>query len=216
VRRESFRALAGLGSDREVTGLVEVIVSPVQPDDRAEAVRTLAAVLRRADPARLQEALAYSNAADLEVRAAFLRVLGPSGQPQALAALRASLKDSDPGVKRAAILALTEWPDATPVPDLLETARTSNDTAHQILAVRGAIQLIGISAPSRPYGESAKMVADTMSLAKQAAEKRALLALMPRYPVKELLDLATSLSSDPEVGQEAKAAAGRLERTVRR
>jgi hypothetical protein len=55
-----------------------------------------------------------------------------------------------------------------------------------------------------------------MALAKQADEKRSVLSMLPRYPVRESLDLATTLVNDPEVGAEAKAAVGRLERTVRR
>jgi hypothetical protein len=85
-----------------------------------------------------------------------------------------------------------------------------------VLAVRGAVQLIGIPDLARPHADSVRLVADAMGLAKQAAEKRAILALLPRYPVKESLDLALAHASDPEVGAEAKAAAARLERTVRR
>jgi hypothetical protein len=131
-------------------------------------------------------------------------------------ALRAALKDQNDEVKRAAIVGLGEWPDIAPVADLFETARGAVSPAHQVLAVRSAIHLIGLSAPNRPHSESAKLVIEAMNLAKEAAEKRAILALLPRYPVKETLDLATSLSNDPQVGAEAKAAATRLERTIRR
>jgi hypothetical protein len=54
-----------------------------------------------------------------------------------------------------------------------------------------------------------------MGLAKQAEEKRAVLALLPRFPVRESLDLARASVNDPEVAAEAKAAVARLERTVR-
>jgi hypothetical protein len=40
--------------------------------------------------------------------------------------------------------------------------------------------------------------------------------MLPKYPVRESLDLATSLANDSEVGAEAKAAVSRLERTVKK
>jgi len=61
-----------------------------------------------------------------------------------------------------------------------------------------------------------KLAAEAMSLAKDPAEKRAILALLPRYPVKESLELASALANDPQVGQEAKTATARLERAIRR
>jgi HEAT repeat protein len=217
VRRESLKALANVGGASEISGLVALVVTPAQADDRAEAAHSLGAVLRRSDSSRIKDVLsAYSQASDLEVRTAFMRVMGQSGSPDVLEILRRGAKDQDASIARAAILALGDWPDTKTVPDLLDVARTSGNPAHQVLAVRGAVQLIGLPNPARPNQESAKLLADAMGLARQAAEKRAILALLPRYPVKESLDLAAAYASDPEVAAEAKAAVARLERTVRR
>jgi HEAT repeat protein len=217
IRRESLKALATVGGPAETAGLIALVANPAQPDDRAEAARSLGAVIRRSGAARATDVLAaYSQTADVDARTSFLRVLGQSGNPAALDVLRKAVKDSDAAVARAAILALGEWPDTTTVPDLLAAARAAASPAHQVLAVRGAVQLIGIPDLARPHTDSVKLLADAMSLAKQAAEKRAILALLPRYPVKESLDLASAHTADPEVGAEAKAAAARLERTVKR
>jgi hypothetical protein len=54
-----------------------------------------------------------------------------------------------------------------------------------------------------------------MGLAKHAEEKRAILALLPALPINEALDLANASVNDSEVGTAAKAAATRLERTVK-
>jgi HEAT repeat protein len=217
VRREALKALATVGGATEVAGLVALVTNPPHADDRAEAARSLGAVIRRTGGARATDVLAaYSQTNDIDARTSFLRVLGQSGNPAALDILRKAVKDSDAAVARAAILALGDWPDITTVPDLLAAARSAANPAHQVLAVRGAVQLIGIPDLARPHADSVRLAADAMGLAKQAAEKRAILALLPRYPVKESLDLALAHASDPEVGAEAKAAAARLERTVRR
>lgn len=217
VRRESLRALHDVGTGSQIPGLVTLVVTPIQPDDRTDAVRSLAAVLRRSDPSRIKDVLAaYTPARDIEARTALMRVMGQSGNAQALPVLRASVKDQNADVKRAAILALGEWPDTTPLPELFETARTAPDPAHRALALRGALQLIVLPNPARPPRDTVKLLVEAMSLARQADEKRSILAVLPRYPVREALDLATSLVKDSEVGPEAKAAVARLERTVRR
>jgi HEAT repeat protein len=217
VRREALKALATVGGAAEIPGLVALVTNPAHADDRTEAARSLGAVIRRTGGARATDVLAaYSQTTDVDARTSFLRVLGQSGNAAALDVLRQAVKDSDVAVARAAILALGEWPDITTVPDLLAAARSAANPAHQVLAVRGAVQLIGIPDLARPHAESVKLAAEAMALARQAAEKRAILALLPRYPVKQSLDLALAHTTDPEVGAEAKAAAARLERTVRR
>jgi hypothetical protein len=119
-------------------------------------------------------------------------------------------------VKRAAILGLSDWSDDTPIPDLLATARTASTPAPQALALRGVVRLAGLPGSHRTPSETVKVLADVLSLAKQADEKRAVLSLLPRYAIKESLDLAGTLVSDSEVAAEAKSAVARLERTVKR
>lgn len=216
VRRESLRALKDTGTAGDIAAMVALVVTPVQPGDRSEAAKSLGAVLRRSDPGRIQDVLsAYTPGGDPEARTALLQVMGRSGNPEALTVLRAALNDQDANARRAAILAMTEWPDITPVPDLMTAARSSANPAQQVLALRGAIQLIGIPAPARPPRDSAKMLVEAMSVAKQVEEKRAILALLPRFPVRESLELARASLNDASVAAEAKAAVARLERTVR-
>jgi HEAT repeat protein len=216
VRRESLRALRDTASANDITPMVALVVTPVQPGDRSEAVKSLGSVLRRSDPSRIKDVLsAYTADAAPPARTALMQVMGQSGNAEALGILRAALNDQDADARRAAILALTEWPDITPVPDLLAASRSASNQAQQVLALRGAIQLIGLPAPSRPPRESVKMLAEAMSLAKQIEEKRAVLALLPRFPVREALDLANASVNDSEVSAEAKAAVARLQRTVR-
>jgi HEAT repeat protein len=216
VRRESLRALRDTASGNDVPAMVALVVTPVQAGDRAEAAKSLGAVLRRSDPGRIKDVLAaYTPAADPEARTALMQVMGRSGNAAALPVLRAALNDQDANARRAATLALSEWPDITPVPDLLAAARSAGNPAQQVLALRGVLQLVGVPAPSRPPRESVKILVEAMSLAKQAEEKRAILALLPRFAVRESLELANASVNDTEVSAEAKAAAARLQRTVR-
>ena len=215
VRRAALRGLRTTASTAEISGLVAVLVNPVQSDDRAEAVRSLAAILRRNDPSRIQDVIAaYKSAGDADTRAALMDTMGQSGNPQSLDTLRAALGGPNAETKRAAILALTAWPNDGPATDLIETARIAAAPAHQILALRGALRLIGLPGSSRTPRETVKLLAEIMSLARRPEEKRAVLALLPRFPVPEALELAKA-SLDTDVNAEAKVAAGRLERQLR-
>jgi hypothetical protein len=85
-----------------------------------------------------------------------------------------------------------------------------------VLALRGVIRLVSLPGSSRTTAEKASLLASVMRLAKEPAEKRAVLSLLPRYPTKEGLEVATNAIQDPQVAAEAKAAAARLERSVKR
>jgi HEAT repeat protein len=216
VRRESARGLRQTATPREVSGLATLVATPPSPGERAELGRSLSAAVRRGGPEGAETVVkVYQATADPAARAALLATL--AGHAQSLPVVRSALNASEPPeVTRAAILALSDWPDATPVPDLLDVARNGSSPAHQVLALRGAIKLIGQPAASRSPQESVKMLAQAAALAKQPEEKRALLALAPRYPVPESLELARKFLDDPQVATEARAAVTRLERTVKR
>ena len=77
------------------------------------------------------------------------------------------------------------------------------------------MKLIGIPDANRPPAETVKLLATAMSLAKQVEEKRAILSLLQRYPVKEALDLAQASVNDPEIAAEAKQAVSRIERMLK-
>ncbi|HOL72615.1 MAG TPA: HEAT repeat domain-containing protein [Bryobacteraceae bacterium] len=216
ARREALRALRETASASDIQALLALVLKPVQPADRSEAVRSLAGVLRRSDPARIEDVVTAYREGDLEARTALMQVMRHSGNPKALAVLRDALKEENADLKRAAILALGEWPDSTPIPDLMEIARTAANPAHQVLALRGALQLIRQHAAGRTPAETVKLLAQAMTLAKQADEKRTVLGLLPRFPGPDALKLARAYLNDSEVSAEAKAAVERLERGNRR
>jgi HEAT repeat protein len=217
VRHEGLRALHDAASASEIPGMLALVTKPVEPDDRDDAVHSLAAVLRRSDNSQFHAVVsAYTPDRDVATRGALLQVMGQSGITEGMPLLRSALADQNAELRRAAIVSLSAWPDDAPIPDLLTAARSDAMPAHQVLALRGVIRLIGLPGSSHSTREKAAVLVSVMGLAKEPAEKRAILSLLPRYPTKEALDLATSAMQDPQVAAEAKAAAARLERSVKR
>ena len=105
TRRKLSSTLAGIA-------LCLAVAAPAPPATAmgtggTDTVRSLAAVLRRSDPSRIDDVVsAYTPARDMETRASLMQVMGQSGNAKALPILRAGLQDQDPELKRAAILAL--------------------------------------------------------------------------------------------------------------
>ena len=80
VRREALRALHDAASASEIPGMLALVTKPVEPDDRDDAVRSLAAVLRRSDNSHFHDVVsAYTPDRDAATRGALLQVMGQSG-----------------------------------------------------------------------------------------------------------------------------------------
>lgn len=213
VRRESLRALRETANPADAPALVELLKA-AQGSDRREAERTLSSALARSATASLAPVIsAYQADANTEVRASLLQVMAQLGKEEALPVLRGTLKDGNNDIRRAGILALTEWPTPAPMPDLLEIAKGDSNPAFQILALRGYIRLIGLPV-NRPPAETAGLLAQAMSMAKQPDEKKAVLALLPRAICPESLKIAEAATKDEAVASEAKMAADRLRRAL--
>jgi HEAT repeat protein len=213
VRRESLRSLRETTSASDAAALVDLLKA-AQGSDRREAERTLSSALARSANASLAPVVsAYQAETSTEVRASLLQVMAQLGKEEALPVLRGTLKDSNSDIRRAGILALTEWPTPAPMPDLLEIAQGDPNSAFQILALRGYIRLIGLPV-NRPPAETAGMLAQAMSIAKQPDEKKAVLAQLPRAVCPESLKIAQAAMKDEAVASEAKMAVDRLRRAL--
>jgi hypothetical protein len=98
--------------------------------------------------------------------------------------------------------------------DLLTLAGETQNPSHQILALRGFLNLVQLPS-DRPAPDTVGLLASAMKLAKQPDEKKAILGLLPQYPTPDGLRLAQAASSDADIANEAKMAVQRLERSLR-
>jgi HEAT repeat protein/type 1 glutamine amidotransferase len=214
LRRTALRALKNVAGAPQVPALLEMLKDSVAAD-RREVTQALASALKRSEPARIKEAVsAYKAESAPESRLALIEAMGLTHSSEVLPLLRGCLRDSRPEIVRGAILALTDWTDPAPLADLLSVAKTSPDPTLQILSLRGSLKLISEPSP-RPVVESAELLAEAMRLARQPAEKKAVLALLPLYPCTEAVQLAEDSVSDPAVANEAKASGQRIRNALK-
>jgi len=214
VRREALKALLEVGSEAEVPALLSLLSSTESDPERDQAGRAVASACRRSAGKGLDQVLAaYSSAGRPAVRVALVGVVGSVGSKEGLPLLTGALRESDMEVRRAAILALGEWPNADPVPNLLAAAREASLPAHHALALRGYLKLVSLPA-DRPPAESVSLVSNALQAAKDPEMKKAALAVLPRFVCKEAVDLATAASQDPAVKPEADQAVTRLKEAL--
>ena len=209
VRQAAFKALAAMAGQREMPVIVSTLLDAKDSSDLAGIERAMTAMVARIDkpdPEPVISALTQANDAQ---RPHLLAVLARIGDAKALAAVRAQLSSTDAETKKAAVRALADWPDPQPLADLLNLAKTSANTVERALALRGYIKLVGLPA-NRSAAEAVKLLEGALALAARADEKRAVIAVLPKYPCKEAAQLAEKLKKDPAVTAEAALALSKI------
>ena len=214
VRKESWKALGSLARGQDVASLVDLVVR-ARDDERDDAEKAVAAVLRRPDRPDVRPVLRKLDAAQPPgAQAALLRILSAAGDDLALPALCKAVQSSDPGVRDAAVRGLAGWPTPAPLDDLVGLARRAQEPVHRVLALRGAIRLWG-KATGRTPEQMTGLVTELMQLAGEPAERKAVLAELGRCPTLDALHLAQKHLVDPGLATEAGVAVTQIASALR-
>jgi HEAT repeat protein len=203
LRREAIKALGTLATESQLPSLVSLVVSPKDAKDRSTAEQAVANALRRVqNPAgRAAPLLAALPKASPEAKASLLKLLGRAPTADALAAVRAGLKDAAEPVQDAALRTLADWPDPAPAEDLLALARTAAKPAHKVLALRGYVRLAGLSKnPTQMYVRA-------MDLARRAEDRKLVLGGLGTADSTEALGIVEKYVADEALQAEAALAA---------
>jgi type 1 glutamine amidotransferase/HEAT repeat protein len=208
VRIESAKVLKSLARGDQLPAMVDLLMKSRDETERRELENAIAATARRmADTARRDEAVlaVYPSLKNNETRASFINVLGKIGAPASLSVCRTALGDKNPGIQLAAIRALSEWPTADPYADLWKVATTARDHTHRILALRGAVRLIGLDT-TRPADETVSRYRESMKIAANKEELKLLLSALGEARSLAAFQLAAGCMKQKDLRQEAEVA----------
>jgi len=209
VRIESIKVLKVVAKPDDVPALVNLLLEIKNDSDRTEAEKTIAAVAHKIEDKTRQAAAVLAvlpNVKDNPNRASLLRVLGRIGDSSALPTLRTALSSREAEIQDAAIRALSDWPTAEPVPDLLKVAQTAENARYKILALRGFVRLLGLES-SRSPEETIDLYKKAMDLAGEAAEKKRVLSGLAATKSLAALNMAAGYLDDLPLHLEAESAA---------
>jgi HEAT repeat protein len=214
VRMASYRALRELAGASEIEPLVAMLLH-AKHAEQEQLENTIVGVARRTKvitESSKQVLAGLESVGDSQLKCTMIRILGQLGDASALPALRAALNDADPQIRYAAIQSLSAWPTPAPQADLLKIAQSSTLRTHKVLALRGFIDLIGLSSESDANKLNAYQQA--MNLADQPAEKKRTLAKLSQLLTPESLDWAVSYLTNPDLKQEAAQAVIAISRSA--
>jgi len=220
VRAESLKVLKVIAGPQHLPALVDLLINAQSSSDRNEAQKTVAAVARKIeDKNRQAEAVlaVLPSVKDIERRSSLLSVLGKIGDSSALPCLREALDGGNAEIQGAAIRALADWPTPEPAPDLLKVTESSDNRLHRILALRGAVRLLGLesvrpadatlrSSSLRSTRETIKMYSRAMSMAPDAGEKKRVLSGLANTKSLDALLMAADYLRDETLFREAEFA----------
>lgn len=212
VRLESLRVLKIIAKPEDMPALVNLLLETKNEADRGEAEKMVAAVAHKIEDKARQSAAVQAvlpNVKDVPDRASLLRVLGRIGDAGALPTLRTALGSREAEIQDAAIRALSDWPTAEPMPDVLKVAQTSTNPVHKVLALRGFVRLLGLESGRTPE-QTIDLYKKAMDLAGDATEKKRVLSGLAGTKSLAALDMAAGYLDDVALHLEAESAAVRI------
>ena len=210
VRVAALDGLGELGSPAVLPPLLQLALgwSDAKEIELAStAARTIC--LRSGNPSACAPAIISAcNKASPATKAIYLNVLGAVGGPEALDAIRLALSDGHPEVHDAAVRTLTEWPDSSAAPVLLQVIATTTENSEHDLAFSGFINLIRESAAAND--EKLKCLSAAANLARTLGEKKLVLVGLGDICSVESLHAVTPYLSEAEAAEDASASALRI------
>jgi len=216
VRLESLKVLGVIADQKHLPTLIDFLIHAKGETERKEAERTVIAVANRIPDktGRVDPIIAgLSSVKDVEVKCSLLQVLGTIGDSQALPLLRDALEKDNAEVRMAVIRALSDWPTAEPMADLIKVVRTDDNKEHKVLALRGYIRLIGLDS-DRPANETVRMYQVAMDLASDISEKKMVLSGLGNITSYYAMEMAVEYLEDTALQQEAEVAVARIARDI--
>jgi HEAT repeat protein len=214
IRKESWKALGSLAREKDVAGLLDLLVGAGQ-GEREEAEKAVTAVLKKPDRTDVRPLLQKLDAVqEPQVRGTLLRIASMVGDDRALPVLRRALQAREPSVRDVAIRGLAAWPTPAPFEDLVQLAGHAQESVHRILALRAAIRLSTRVEGTSPNHRT-RLFTQLMQLAREPAEQKAVLAELGRCSTLEALQLAQKYLADPGLATEAGAALTQIASALR-
>jgi hypothetical protein len=214
VSAAACAALAKLGTDNELDGLIQLVLAGKTPC----AAAALQAVASRATDksAAAQKVIARTQTAGPQQLALLFDVLALLGGKEALVAVSTSAASSNEEVKDAAIRALADWPDFLATRSLLVIAYDPHvKRVHSVLAIQGVARLVK-SSEKEPAAARVDAALAAMKAAPRDEEKKLLLSALASVPDQKAAEAIKPYLGDPKFQKEAGLAAMNLAESLRK
>ena len=214
VSAAACAALAKMGTDNELPGLVQLVLAGKTPGANA----ALQAVATRAHDkaAAAQKIIALTQTAASQQLAPLFEILVLLGGKEALVAISISAGSGNEEVKDAAIRALANWPDFPATQALLLVASDPHVTrVHSVLAVQAVARLVKTS-EKEPNAARLKVALTAMKRATREEETKLLLSALASVPDANTGETLKPFLGVPKFQNEAGLAAVTVAESLRK
>ncbi len=203
LRPAAIKKVGELGGPDQLPVLLDLLMRSKTAQDLDATRQALSDICAKIDDPRSagDELIRRLGQSQPEQKMVLLRVLGATGGPNALRAVRKAVSDANPDVHVAAIRVLGTWKTADAVPDLLALTKSAANPNDRMLCLRG---YLGFAARrDMPAERRLSMCREAVGLVRRDDEKRLLLGTLGGIDSPEAISLIAPFLDDPATGQEA-------------
>ncbi|MDB4439632.1 HEAT repeat domain-containing protein [Planctomicrobium sp.] len=210
VRSAALIALGEIVSLKQMTVLVQQVISPSHADDLPVAKLALkAASVRMPDREACATALtAALSKADVSAQTPLLEIITDVGGTTALQTLAVAAKSPETELQDTASRLLGTWNGVAAAPVLLDLAKTGPAEKYRVRALRGYLGLARKFA--MPDGQRTEMCQNAFNATKRISEHRLALDVLKLHPSVSGLKLAIEAMEMPNLKVDATAAAAEI------
>lgn len=210
LHKAACAALARIGTDKQLPALIDILANSPKSTARRAAADAAVQIAQRieSEAAFAPFAQAYASAST-ETKAKILKVLPNLGSSKALGLIQQATATGEAPVRDAGVRALAKWPHAPAIAPLLKIAANADVETHRILAVRGAVELIGRQT-KMPDTERIGLYQQALMAAPRADEKKLVLAGLGGRQSRRALHAAGAFLGDPALKSEAALAVAKI------
>jgi len=216
ISRAAFAAMADVADTVDAATLADLVAKAKAGGPRDSGVAALRAVLSAAKDKDVaaQAVIDRMKTADAGARITMLTALDASGTIAALAVVCDAAQSPDETLSDAGIRTLSNWPSFEAVETLVALAsKPQTSLTHYVLAVRGALRLIGVS-ESAPMEQRVALCLAAFDKARRDDEKRQAIATLGALPSPKAIERLQELLKNDAFKTEAALAmvdlAGRM------
>jgi HEAT repeat protein len=208
ISRAAFAALVDVADQVDAATLADLVAKAKSGGPRDSGVAALRAVLTASKnkDAAAEAVINRMKTTDADARVAMLSSLDASGTIAALATVCEAAQSPDEALSDAGIRTLGNWPSFEGAETLVAIAsKPETSLTHYVLAVRGALRLIGAS-ESAPMDQRVTLCLATFDKARRDDEKRQAVATLGALPWQKAIDRLQDLIKNETLKTEAALA----------
>ncbi len=216
VRKGAWTGLATLADGDDMDSIMKTVVEIKEAEDLSQAEGAIRKVFSRAENRSkcFKVVASHYEPASEATKGVILDMGAATGDSNALKLVRDAMESGNRKLYARALRVLAKWPNESAAEVLLKQAGSASEMVDRIVALRGYIRIAGMEKAGLTGAERMKMLKTAMGLAKRNEEKKAILAILPRYPYPQAMAIAERLRQDRTLAAEADAAIDKIKQST--